>query len=153
MPLHIPQNDTGELAYCAPTAIMAITGQPLSMVHPVIRGGFKASGRVWWKPITSVPNFVTLAAMKYFGWFVVEKDTIPPGHHMLLQDLLYSLSPKPGPYIIHVTGHVLAVGDGKVCNSLSRVPISRVDYLMRPSVKPNWWVRDWWRFEQGEHNE
>jgi hypothetical protein len=37
-PLYTPRNDTGRPAYCGPTAIAAVTGEPFSVIEDAIRG-------------------------------------------------------------------------------------------------------------------
>jgi hypothetical protein len=145
MPLHVPNNDTREVAYCGPTAIMAVTGKPLSEVHHVIR-------RVWGKPswfeVKGVPYDIIMATMNIFGWIVADHVNYGRGH-VLLYEFLYSHGRRPSPYFVHTGGswrraHVIAVSDGMACDSNSGGPIAVDEWTWKPRSR----VSMWWRFER-----
>ena len=72
--LFTPNYNTGSSRFCGPTAIMAVTGEPGSVVRDAIRqsrGDIRSRSGAH-MPVMGVNNDDLLAAMRLLGWTVVQ---------------------------------------------------------------------------------
>jgi hypothetical protein len=151
--LHTPYYDVRTRAFCGPTAISAVTGLPISQIRDAIRsaGGKKltADGRA--HPIMGVSNADLLAAMEALGWRVVDKMQgvdyrLPAKERMKpyrLREFFDYAQMHEGPFIVNVTGHYIAVSEGEVCDTYTKLPIP----LVRWKRGLNRHVKHWWKFD------
>jgi hypothetical protein len=70
--LHTPIYDVRGMPYCGPTAIAAVTGEPISIIRDIIREqvGTKKNGHA--KPNIGVSREVLLKTMHMLGWHVIK---------------------------------------------------------------------------------
>ena len=166
--LHTPIYDVrGGRAYCGPTAIAAVTGEPISIIRDVIRAqkGTKRNGHAM--PVMGITNTMMLKTMATFGWRVVktdgtalqarrriirhrdeDDDVITPVHDPVfrLDDFLegVQMGRHHGPHIVHVTGHYYAVDDDEICDTYTKIPME-IHRFKRGRMR---WVKNWWKFEK-----
>src|SRR5208282_2724755 len=73
--LHTPNYDVRTRAFCGPTAMSAVTGEPISVIRDTIRQASgkseTADGRA--HPVMGVANEHLVEAMAILGWEVVDK--------------------------------------------------------------------------------
>jgi hypothetical protein len=145
-PLCTPHYDTGTPVYCGPTAMAAVTGEPISVIEGAIRGPVSAEAKV-----TGVNDVQLLAAMELLGWYVVDQGSYNNGvRHRL--DAFAQEHGRDGPFIVAVTGHYVAISESEFCDTAAKLPCDLFDAL----DQSRWWckrigstwVRNWWRFEQ-----
>jgi hypothetical protein len=149
--LHTPNYDVRTRAFCGPTAISAVTGEPISVIRDVIRsvGNFVERGTPGRRasPIKGVSNKDLLAAMEQLGWKVVEKmqgedhRLLPPCERMKPYRFASLLDEHchDGP-----TGHYYAVRHGEVCDAFICLP-KDITKFNRGRKR---WVQRWWKFAE-----
>lgn len=151
--LHTPNYDIGRgRAFCGPTAIAAITGEPISVIREVIRSqiGTKSNGTAM--PVMGVSNTVLLGTMERLGWKIIQTsgDTENNRCHSMdvfrLGDFLnyIQMHEHDGPYIVNVTGHYYAVDSDEICDTYTQIPIE-IHRFKRGRKR---WVQRWWQFEK-----
>lgn len=162
--LHTPIYDVRGMPYCGPTAIAAVTGEPVSIIRDIIREqiGTKKNGDAM--PVIGVSNAVLLKTMHMLGWQVIQArgsvsqarerpislrheddDMIAPTKDIIrLGDFLdtIQMSEQAGPYIVNVTRHYYAVDQDEICDTHTRIPLE-VHRFKRGRRR---WVRCWWQF-------
>lgn len=149
--LHTPIYDVRTQAFCGPTAIAAITGEPVSVIRDVIRIrlGTKTDGTA--RPVMGLSNENLLAAMAALGWFVRDTsgDTDNASNRrdiFRLDDFLDMMQMREHEegtaYIVNVTGHYYAVDGDEICDTHTQIPIE----LHRFKRGRNRWVKRWWLF-------
>jgi hypothetical protein len=147
--LHTPIYDVRVLPYCGPTAIAAVTGEPVSVIRDIIRSqiGTKSNGDA--RPIMGVSREILLKTMHTLGWLVIAKsgDTNNrenPKDVFRLGDFLDHLQMREqaGPYIVNVTRHYYAVDQDEICDTRTRIPLE-VHRFKRGRRR---WVQCWWQF-------
>jgi hypothetical protein len=151
--LHTPNYDVRTRAFCGPTAISAVTGEPISVIRDVIRsvGNYAERGTPGRRasPIKGVSTKDLLAAMEKLGWKVVDKMPgvdyrLPPAERMKPYRFASFLDEHghDGPFIVNVTGHYYAVSHGEVCDTFTCLPKDIAKF------KRGWkrWVKHWWKF-------
>jgi hypothetical protein len=154
--LFTPVYDVRNRAFCGPTAISAVTGQPISEIRETIRETCRtldAAGRK--AKIMGVANSELLIAMGTFGWKVVEEME----NQWFPRPLDRSRAPRyrfqqfleehghDGPYVVNVTGHYIAVGWGEACDTYTKLPIEITRWN---KARGRRWVQNWWKFAQVE---
>lgn len=145
--LHTPNYDVRTRAFCGPTAMSAVTGQPISLIRDVLRSfrGTKSNGHA--RAIMGVGNKELLAAMSMLGWRVIDEsgDTDNRDNPMDVYRLGNFLDDHQdrGPYIVCVTGHYYAVGGGEICDTHLMLPLP-VGRFRRGRQR---WVKRWWKFK------
>jgi hypothetical protein len=151
MALHTPNYDIRGGAYCGPTAIAAITGQPISVIREVIRTqiGTKANGHAM--PVMGVSNKDLLATMATLGWRVIAESGDAENESnrrdiFRFGDFLdyVQMHEHAGPYIVNVTGHYYAVDSDEICDTHLQIPIE----IHRFKRGRRRWVKRWWQFEK-----
>jgi hypothetical protein len=149
--LYRPRNDTGRTAYCGPTAMAAVTGEPVSVIENAIRGFVSAEP----PNIIGVNDVQLLAAMELLGWHVVEEGSINDGLRCKLDEFAKAHG-RDGPYIVAVTEHYVAISENEFCDTGAKQPCDLFDAL----DQSRWWckrigstwVRHWWRFAEVTRN-
>ena len=151
--LHTPNYDVRTRAFCGPTAIAAVTGEPVSVIRNIvrdIRGCTKSNGALL--PIMGLSNEELLMTMARLGWFVTDKsgdtDNRENKDIFRLDDFLddIQMGRRKGTYIINVTGHYYAVDEDEVCDTRTQIPIE-IHRFKRGRKR---WIQRWWRFERDE---
>jgi hypothetical protein len=139
--LHPPTYDVRTRAYCGPTAMAAVTGEPISMIRDAIR---KARGKAKKSngaamPIMGVSEKDLIEAMSILGWKAVESD---PFDICPLDDFLNHRGNDDGPFIVCGPQHCYAVSHGEICDTDTYFPKDIAQF------KPdrNDWVERWWKF-------
>jgi hypothetical protein len=139
-PLYTPHNDTGTTAYCGPTAMAAVTGEPISVIENTIH-------RV---AVTGMYDVELLAAMELLGFYVVEQWNSNGVRYTL--DRFAKEHGRDGPFIVAVTGHLVAISQGEFCDTSTMLPCDLFGGVLDQQC---WckrigstWVRNWWRFHQ-----
>lgn len=133
--------------YCGPTAMAAVTGEPLAVIRDAIRevrGKRAADGD--WMPITGLSNSELVNAMIRLGWLPVEKvetDNNYSRHDKFTFGNFLQVHGYTGPFIVNVTNHYIAVSNGEVCDTHTRIPI---EIKRWKRARPGRWVKRWWRF-------
>jgi hypothetical protein len=162
--LHTPIYDVRLPPYCGPTAIAAVTGEPVSVIRDIIRAqiGTKKNGDAM--PVIGVSREVLLKTMHMLGWQVIkahgkisrarerpihlrdeDDDTITTKRDIIrLGDFLdtIQMSEQAGPYIVNVTRHYYAVDQDEICDTHTRIPLE-VHRFKRGRRR---WVQCWWQF-------
>jgi hypothetical protein len=131
-------------AYCGPTAMAAVTGEPISVIEDAIR---RASGKIA-KPVRGVNHKHLLAAMELLGWHVVEEGGESVRYTL---DAFAKDHGHDGPFIVAVTDHYVAISE--FCDTTMILPCD----LFSALDQQRWWckrigstwVHSWWRFERG----
>jgi Protein of unknown function (DUF3102) len=147
-PLVTPVYDVGRSrAFCGPTAMSAVTGEPISVVRDAVRQAsgkiHKSDGSAW--PVMGMHNADLVAAMRLLGWRVAEEWHEPEGGKPYTLDSFAKDRGHDGPFIVAVTGHYVAISQGEFCDTITELPKDlSVDVPNRPGA----WVRSWWRFEK-----
>jgi hypothetical protein len=161
--LHTPNYDIRGRAFCGPTAIAAITGEPISVIREVIRSqiGTKIDGTAM--PVMGISNKVMLRTMEELGWRVIKSDSHAQQIRRQLGDDEDVLTPAEmdivrfgdfldyvqmhehvGPYIVNVTRHYYAVDADEVCDTHTQIPVE----IHRFKRGRRRWVQKWWQFEK-----
>jgi hypothetical protein len=156
MTLHTPNYDIRTRAYCGPTAISAVTGEPISVIRDAIRQASgkiaRANGSAW--PITGVNNENLLAAMQLLGWQIVEQWSEPAAGGPYTLDSFARDRGNDGPFIVNVTGHYVAISQGEFCDPFTVLPkdlfggVLDRKWFGGRKRKGSTWVRKWWRFQK-----
>jgi hypothetical protein len=143
-------------AYCGPTAMAAVTGEPITSIHDAVR---QASGKILRAdgsafPVTGVRNADLVRAMQLLGWLVAEQWQEQKGEKPYTLDEFAKDCGNGGPFIVNVTGHYVAISQGEFCDPFTAVPkdlfggvLDRTWFGGRKR-KGSTWVRKWWRFER-----
>lgn len=146
--LRTPNYDVRTRAFCGPTAMSAITGEPISRIRDVIRqvwGNPRTdAGRAW--PVMGLDNKSMIEAMYLLGWGVVEKATSE--NNLFTRDIFrfgdfLDACGHVGPFIVNVTGHYIAVSHGEACDTATQLPIEIARWRRARRQR---WVQHWWRF-------
>jgi len=140
--LHTPVYDTGAShVYCGPTAISAVSGEPISKIHKMLRrarkewGGWVKDDRGRRLPIKGVYNSEMLKVMKRLGY-----KAIPHVEHgMTFREFLDDRG-HMGPFIVNVTGHYIAVSHGMLCDNSTKTPIPVSEYSGRNKRVQRFWL-------------
>lgn len=167
--LHTPIYDVRGMPYCGPTAIAAVTGEPVSIIRDIIRshvGRTKSNGHAM--PVIGVSNAVMLKTMSTLGWHVIKaggsfsrrarqqvirdtddiyEDVITPTRDVFrLGDFLdtIQMNEQAGPYIVNVTRHYYAVDQDEICDTHTRIPLD----VHRFNRGRRRWVQKWWQFQK-----
>lgn len=146
--LHTPNYDIrGGRAFCGPTAIAAITGQPISLIREVIRAqvGTKINGHA--RAVMGVSNKVLLGTMDRLGWRVIDQSGDADRRNVFrFGDFLdhVQMHEHDGPYIVNVTGHYYAVDQDEICDTHTQIPIE----IHRFKNGRRRWIKRWWQFEK-----
>lgn len=149
--LHTPNYDVRSRAFCGPTAISAVTGEPISLIRDVIRSqiGTKSNGHA--RAIMGLSNELLLSTMTLLEWRCVAKsgDTENQSNrHDIFRfgDFLDTLQMKEAglPYIVCVTGHYYAVDQDEVCDTATKIPIE-IHRFKRGRQR---WIKCWWQFQK-----
>ena len=165
--LHTPIYDVRGMPYCGPTAIAAVTGEPVSIIRDIIRshvGRTKSNGHAM--PVIGVSNAVMLKTMSTLGWQVIraggnisrarerpldlrdqddDRITVPMSRDIIrLGDILdtIQMNEQAGPYIVNVTRHYYAVDQDEICDTHTRIPLE----VHRFNRGRRRWVQKWWQF-------
>jgi hypothetical protein len=154
--LFTPHNDTKSRGFCGPTAIAAVTGEPISVVRDAVR---HASGRIKTAdgkahPVMGLYNKDLLAAMELLGWHVTEEWSKPAGESRYTLAAFAQEYGNDGPFIVNVTDHYTAISHGLLCDPFTKVPVD----LFGGILDTGWFggrkhkgatgVKKWWRFEK-----
>jgi hypothetical protein len=167
--LHTPIYDVRTPPYCGPTAIAAVTGEPVSIIRDIIRSqvGTKKNGDAM--PIIGVSRQVLLKTMHMLGWNVIkaggnvsqvrqriirlrdeDDDVITPTTRDIIRfgDFLdfMQMHEHDGPYIVNVTKHYYAVDHDEICDTHTRIPLE----IHRFKRGRRRWVQCWWQFKKLE---
>ncbi len=151
--LHTPNYDVRTRAFCGPTAISAVTGEPISVIREHARSwlGAKSDGTA--RAIMGMSNKTLLVIMARLGWFVVatagsdNKDYSTRDVYRLDDFLeLVQMGCHKGKFIINVTGHYYAVDDDEICDTHTQIPIE-IHRFKRGHKR---WIQRWWKFERDE---
>lgn len=139
--LHSPLNDLGlRTVFCVPTAICAITGNPLSQVHKAIRDCYPhARGRT----IQGVPLTVARQVLYNMGWGMVEEGWMGKMRHIHLRNFV-TINSEGGPYLAWNDDHALVTFGYLICDSFTQTPVRLFDAEMKiPSEDQliNGWVK------------
>lgn len=144
--LHTPIYDVrGGRAYCGPTAISAVTGEPISIIRDVIRSqiGTKINGHAM--PVIGISNKTLVKTMQAFGWQVVAHTDHTANIYRLDDYLeLVQMGVAHGPHIVQVTGHYYAVDDDEICDTYTKIPLE-IHRFKRGRMR---WVKHIWKFEK-----
>jgi hypothetical protein len=153
--LYTPRYDIRTRAFCGPTAMSAVTGEPISVIRDAVR---QASGKITTAngaacPIAGVSNENLIAAMRLLGWHVVEQwSELADGKPYTLDDFARDRG-HDGPFITNVTGHYVAISQSEFCDPFTCLPkdlfggvLDRTWFGGRKR-KGSTWVRKWWRFQ------
>lgn len=140
--LHTPYYDVRS-SYCGPTAISAVTGERVSLIKELIR---MHSGK---RRVVGVSNNALLATMASLGWRVAwgeatENRSCGRQDVYRLGDFLDDHGQR-GPFIVNVTGHYIAVGNGEVCDTFTKLPMEIARWRKSRAGR---WVQRWWQFEK-----
>ncbi len=147
--LHTPNYDVRTRAFCGPTAMSAVTGEPISVIRDTIR---QASGRIETSdgrahPVMGVASEHLVEAMAMLGWEVVDKveteNEINKRDIFRLGDFLDHHG-NDGPFIVNVHGHYYAVSHGEICDTFTCLPKD----IVRFRRGRRRWVKRWWKFAQ-----
>jgi hypothetical protein len=128
-PLCTPHNDTGRTAYCGPTAMAAVTGEPFSVIEDAIRGGFGKAN------VTGMNHVQLLAAMELLCWYVVEEWSSNGVRHRL--DAFAKEHGRDGPFIVAITDHYVAISEGEFCDTGTMAPCD----LLSALDQSRWWCK------------
>lgn len=148
--LHTPVYDVRSRAFCGPTAMSAVTGQPISIIRGVLQSfrGPKSNGHN--RAIMGVGNDEMLAAMAVLGWRVVDQMRHPKASEFRgwynppkLRDFLDYVQMNEGAFIVNVTGHYIAASETEVCDTYTALPIPIAKW--KRSLGRH--VKNWWKFE------
>lgn len=157
--LHTPNIDRKGRAYCGPTAIAAVTGEPVTKIEKMIRrirsdGERKRYGRILYGggvknrdgrrlPIRGMYTWEMKKVMKRLGY-----KPVGYGHHKnrnAPRTLREFCDDKGhlGVFIVEVTDHFVAVSRGMICDTMHKEPVPWQEYrkLSRRVVQ-------WWRFNE-----
>ena len=146
--LHTPNYDIRTRAFCGPTAMSAVTGEPISVIRDAIRhvsGRVEtADGRAY--PVMGVSSEDLVDAMQLLGWEVIEKRETENNRRNIfrLGDFLDEYS-NDGPFIVCVTSHYYAVSHGEICDTAICLP-KEITRFKRGRAR---WVQQWWKFSSG----
>ena len=140
--LHEPIMDDGPRAYCGPTALAAVSGHPISKVKRAIRSAWSGTraqlrtenGRLY--PVRGVSTVALIEAAEKIGLTVKECGRFNGTLGAFCDDRGHM-----GPFIVHVTGHYVAVSSGMICDTITKHPVPISEY---PHLRCR--VREWWRF-------
>lgn len=173
--LFTPHKDKNSRFFCGPTALMAITGIPGTVVREAVREArgnpTKTNGAK--RPVMGVSNEDLLNAIEVLGWRVVDSWEAPDhklrpdkpdarGYHKRwkrpdgFKPLKFSefLADKGagGPYIVNVTGHYMAVSSGEVCDAWDAPLCCDIDRYLKMGKRRfrHAWVQKWWKIEKVE---
>jgi hypothetical protein len=147
--LHTPNYDVRSRAFCGPTAIAAVTGEPISHIRDVIRSfvGPKSNGHA--RAIMGLSNRLLLATMSKLGWRVINRSGDADNRSnrrdvFRFGDFLdyVQMHEHEGPYIVNVTGHYYAVDADEICDTDLKIPIE----IHRFKHGRQRWVQRWWQF-------
>lgn len=150
--LHTPFYDVRNRAFCGPTAMSCVTGEPISRIRDVIRLERPLKRNGHYRPVYGVSPTNMLIAMDHLGWCVEEEMpdidyTLPAAERMKpyrFKDFLHDHG-NDGPFIVNVTNHYLAVSHDEVCDTFTCLPTPIERYLKRRNG-PHRFVENWWRF-------
>jgi hypothetical protein len=159
--LHTPHKDVKTKPFCAPTAIAAITGEPVSVVRDAIR---QASGKMLTSagkahPVMGVDNSSVLKAMALLGWHVVERRSVPSNAKRYTLDAFAKDHGDDGPFIVNVPGHYVTISNGEFCDTYTKGPQALSDGALEGAWyggrkrKGSTGVQKWWRFEKTEKDD
>jgi hypothetical protein len=166
--LHPVNRDVKGGVYCGPTAIAAITGQPVSVIYKRLRrvradrdrknygkvpvGGALKRMDGHKRPIVGTSNHEVLTVLERLGYPSVAMDVVGRKlargwggmqSTMTLRRFCDDMA-HLGPTLIEVTGHYVAVSRGMILDTQTGyVPIPWRDY-----PKLGWRVQRWWRFNE-----
>ena len=146
--LHTPIYDVRNAPYCGPTAIAAITGEPISIIRDVIRSqiGTKRNGHA--RAVMGISCVTMIKTMQILGWQVVAHTNCTlryKGAYRLNDFLeLVQMGTVRGPHIVEVTGHYYAVDEDEICDTHLRLPLE-IHRFKRGRQR---WVKRWWKFER-----
>jgi hypothetical protein len=148
--LHTPIYDVRGMPYCGPTAIAAITGEPISIIRDIIRSqkGTKRNGHAM--PVMGITNKVMIKTMATLGWQVIAHTDCSTGKRIVhLDDFLelVQMGCATGPHIVNVTGHYYAVDEDEICDTYLRLPLE----IHRFKRGRGRWVKHWWKFAKEPH--
>lgn len=126
--LHTPPLNIG---YCGPTAIAAITGRTKKEIYQAIHEArldtcgeeayqARKDGALRRMPVFGLSNDDLMLAMDILGWTLIAHA--PPPRGTTLDTFMEALG-RMGTYIVNVTGHYIAVSQGEVCDTATRMPI------------------------------
>ncbi len=120
--------ERGRGPYCGPTAVMLLTGEPLSRIEKMIRrrrrGGYRdINGKRI--PIRGTYTWEITRVLKTLGCKVeklkrVEGETI--------NSLVTECLPSTGAFLIVVTGHFMVASGGMIADTTHQTPIPIKDY-------------------------
>ncbi len=153
--LHAVNRDVKGGVYCGPTAIAAITGQPVSVIYKKIRrvraeGDRRRYGKVVnggnvkrsdgnKRRIVGTHNWEVLKVLKRLGYNAVAKGAEVMTLRAFCEDRAHL-----GPHLINVTGHYVTVSRGMILDTRTGyVPIPWQNY-----PRLGWRVQRWWRFNE-----
>jgi hypothetical protein len=143
--LYTPHNDTGTTAYCGPTAMAAITGEPISVTKDAIR---RARGKIAKANVTGMNYEELPAAMELLGWYVVEQWSSNGVRYTL--DAFAKDHGRDGPFIVNIPTHFAAISEGEFCDTFTKQPCDLFGGVLDQQcwVKRlgSTWVKNWWRF-------
>lgn len=149
MTLYTPRYAGNRSEFCGPTAIAAVTGEDFDTIRAAIR---QASGKLETKdgrahPVMGVRIEWLVAAMGFLGWRAVEHQATDNRRNrrdiFSLGDFLDAHGKDHASYIVNVTGHYYAIGNGEICDTFTKLPMDIVRFRKRRK-----WVHHWWRFER-----
>lgn len=132
--LHVVENDTKAKAFCGPTAIAAITGQPISVVRDACR--MARHGADWPTKFQRAPNVkgmfnreleIALRTLGYIGrWVQVQ------GRPTLAAWLdSRTAEQRRSPCVVNVTGHYVTVSGYEFVDTFTKGEIVDVDEAPR----------------------
>ncbi len=149
--LHTPNYDVRGRAFCGPTAIAAITGEPISVIREVIRSqiGTKSDGTAM--PVMGISNTVLLGTMTVLKWRVINESGSTDNRLNRMDVFRFGdflnhiqMHEHDGPYIVNVTGHYYAVDADEICDTHTKIPLE----IHRFKRGRRRWVQRWWQFEK-----
>ena len=164
--LHHPNKDCKGLAYCGPTAISSITKAPISYVRSLLKlhrmkvekqeyGMIRDGGSVLYrdgrkKPVTLMYSTEMTTIMTKLNRPLIERGD----NYNKPMITFFREYGEDGDFLMLVKGHVMAVANGLVCDTMTLTPIT-FDQYINPNVefhknhkhyKPLQNVRAWFKF-------
>jgi len=144
--LYTPIYDVRSRAFCGPTAIAAVTGEPVSVIRDVVRGlrGPRSNGTR--RAIMGMSNTELLKVMTMLGWNLTERDPAYRTGVLRLGDFLDTRARNDGPFVVNVRNHYYAASHGEVCDTNLQIPIE----IERFRNGRQRWVQRWWKFTRDD---
>jgi hypothetical protein len=158
--LHAPKMDVRSRAMCGPTAIAAVTGEPVSVIRDTIRA---VTGKVRRSdgsahPVMGMHSPDLLTAMDHLGFKVAETEgntvrgrgtPISRDGRALTLGRFVDERGHDGPFILSGGMHFFAVSAGKICDTFTKVPVDIASFDRdRKKLGRKTQLKAWWRFEK-----